>query len=50
MRKGIKEDLAGNVLFIYQFAEEVIPGGAKAMIEDGCLDGVDVVYGAHVLI
>ncbi|KAA9017676.1 M20 metallopeptidase family protein [Niallia endozanthoxylica] len=45
----VKEDLAGNVLFIHQFAEEVIPGGAKVMIEDGCLDGVDVVYGAHVL-
>lgn len=45
----VKEDLAGNVLFIHQFAEEVIPGGAKAMIEDGCLDGVDVVYGAHVI-
>ena len=45
----VKENLAGNVLFIHQFAEEVIPGGAKAMIEDGCLDGVDVVYGAHVL-
>ncbi|WP_338449892.1 amidohydrolase [Niallia oryzisoli] len=45
----VKADLAGNVLFIHQFAEEVIPGGAKAMIEDGCLDGVDVVYGAHVL-
>src|SRR5699024_5448808 len=30
------------------FAEEVIPGGAKFMVEDGCLDGVDVVYGAHV--
>ncbi|AGT31074.1 hypothetical protein M493_03840 [Geobacillus genomosp. 3] len=45
----VKEHLQGNVLFIHQFAEEVIPGGAKAMIEDGCLDGVDVVYGAHVL-
>jgi amidohydrolase len=44
----VKEELEGNVLFIHQFAEEVIPGGAKAMIEDGCLDGVDVVYGAHV--
>ncbi|MBB6283430.1 M20 metallopeptidase family protein [Geobacillus subterraneus] len=45
----VKEQIPGNVLFIHQFAEEVIPGGAKAMIEDGCLDGVDVVYGAHVL-
>ncbi|MBT2698982.1 amidohydrolase [Bacillus sp. ISL-40] len=45
----VKEYLHGNVLFIHQFAEEVIPGGAKAMIEDGCLENVGVVYGAHVL-
>lgn len=43
-----KATLEGNVVFLHQFAEEVIPGGAKAMIEDGCLEGVDVVYGAHV--
>ena len=44
----VKNQLEGNVLFIHQFAEEVIPGGAKSMIEDGCLDGADVIYGAHV--
>ncbi|MGG3557906.1 M20 family metallopeptidase [Peribacillus frigoritolerans] len=44
----VKDELEGNVVFIHQFAEEVIPGGAKSMIEDGCLDGVDVIYGAHV--
>lgn len=45
---GVREQLAGNVVFIHQFAEEVTPGGARPMIEDGCLDGVDVIYGAHV--
>ncbi|MDQ0217401.1 amidohydrolase [Peribacillus cavernae] len=44
----VKEEIEGNVVFIHQFAEEKIPGGAKLMIEDGCLDGVDVIYGAHV--
>ncbi|MEF2094708.1 M20 family metallopeptidase [Bacillus sp. CFBP9009] len=44
----VKDELEGNVVFIHQFAEEVIPGGAKSMIEEGCLDGVDVIYGAHV--
>lgn len=44
----VKEKIEGNVVFIHQFAEETIPGGAKFMIEDGCLDGVDVIYGAHV--
>jgi amidohydrolase len=45
----VRGDLAGNVVFVHQFAEEQTPGGAKAMIEDGCLDGVDAIYGAHVL-
>ncbi|RFU66618.1 M20 metallopeptidase family protein [Peribacillus glennii] len=44
----VKNEIQGNVVFIHQFAEEKIPGGAKSMIEDGCLDGVDVIYGAHV--
>lgn len=45
---AIKDDLAGNVVFIHQHAEEVAPGGAKPMIEDGCLDGVDVIFGTHL--
>ncbi|PWW31403.1 amidohydrolase [Cytobacillus oceanisediminis] len=44
----VRDEIEGNVLFIHQFAEEVIPGGAKSMIEDGCLGGADVIYGAHV--
>jgi amidohydrolase len=44
----MKEGLQGNVVFIHQFAEELAPGGAKPMIEDGCLDGVDVIYGTHL--
>ncbi|MDG5471252.1 amidohydrolase [Jeotgalibacillus sp. ET6] len=36
------------MVFIHQFAEEVSPGGAEAMIADGCLEGVDAIYGAHV--
>lgn len=44
----VRDKLRGNVVFLHQFGEEKPPGGAKAMIEDGCLDGVDVIYGAHV--
>lgn len=44
-----KENIPGNVVFIHQFAEEIHPGGAKPMIEDGCLDGVDVIFGCHLL-
>jgi len=43
-----REDLSGNDVFIHQFAEEMVPGGAKLMIEDGCLDGVDVIFGNHL--
>lgn len=43
-----REDLAGNIVLLHQHAEEAPPGGAKAMIEDGCLDGVDEVYGIHL--
>ncbi|WP_408006892.1 M20 family metallopeptidase [Pseudalkalibacillus sp. A8] len=44
----VKENIIGTVVFIHQFAEEVAPGGAELMIRDGCLDGVDEIYGAHV--
>ncbi|WP_347552754.1 amidohydrolase [Pseudalkalibacillus hwajinpoensis] len=43
-----KDQLPGKVVFIHQFAEEITPGGAKPMIEDGCLDGVDVLFGTHL--
>ncbi|MGE7984460.1 M20 metallopeptidase family protein [Solibacillus sp. NPDC093137] len=43
-----RDALHGNVVFIHQCAEEVVPGGAKAMVEAGCLNGVDYVYGSHV--
>ncbi|GIO04110.1 putative amidohydrolase YhaA [Brevibacillus reuszeri] len=43
-----RDQLPGTVVFIHQFAEELAPGGARPMIEDGCLDGVDVIYGCHL--
>lgn len=44
----LKEALPGEYVFIHQHAEEYAPGGAKPMIEDGCLDGVDVIFGTHL--
>ena len=44
----ISHELHGNVVLIHQFAEEMAPGGAKPMIEAGCLEGVDVIFGTHV--
>lgn len=43
-----RDRLHGNVVFLFQPAEEVSPGGAKPMIEEGALDGVDVIYGVHL--
>lgn len=43
-----KEQLTGNVVLIHQHAEEVVPGGAREMIADGCLEGVDVIFGTHL--
>ena len=45
---SMREQLSGTIVFIHQHAEELAPGGAIAMIEDGCLEGVDEIYGAHL--
>lgn len=45
----LKDQLKGNVVILHQPAEETPPGGAAAMIEDGCLEGVDNVFGIHLM-
>ncbi|MFD1928607.1 M20 family metallopeptidase [Sporosarcina siberiensis] len=45
---SMKGELQGDVVFIHQHAEEVYPGGAIEMIADGCLKGVDVIFGTHL--
>lgn len=45
----LKEQWNGKVVILHQHAEELPPGGAKAMIADGCLEGVDNVLGLHVI-
>ncbi|MGE4440707.1 MAG: M20 family metallopeptidase [Desulfomicrobium sp.] len=37
-----------HVRFLFQPNEEFQPGGARPMVEAGCLDGVDRVFGLHV--
>ena len=44
----MKDELNGTVKLIFQPGEEVAQG-AKRMIEDGALDGVDEVFGMHVM-
>src|SRR5699024_9812688 len=43
-----QDELPGTVVFIHQHAEEYAPGGAKPMIEAGCLNGVEAVFGTHL--
>jgi amidohydrolase len=46
---GMKSQLSGTVVFLFQPAEEG-PGGAEPMIKDGAMDNpkVDAVFGLHV--
>jgi amidohydrolase len=50
--KGLRPkqaELSGNVVFLFQPAEELPPGGAKAMIAAGAMQNptVDAVFGLH---
>ena len=43
-----KENLSGTIRFLFQPSEEHFPGGAIFMIQDGALEGVDAIIGAHL--
>jgi amidohydrolase len=43
-----RDDLVGEIRFIFQHAEELLPGGARDLVEAGVMDGVDLVVGAHL--
>lgn len=42
-----KHLLRGSVKFVFQAAEEKLPGGAKQLCADGVMDGVDMIFGMH---
>lgn len=44
----MRDELEGQVLFLFQPAEEVPPGGAIAMVQAGVMDQVDGVFGLHL--
>ncbi|MFJ8235590.1 M20 family metallopeptidase [Ureibacillus sp. NPDC094379] len=46
--KQFEDQLKGEVILLFQPAEEKPPGGAQFMIEDGVLNDVDVIFGAHL--
>lgn len=41
--------LHGSVRFIFQHAEELPPGGAQELVDLGVLDGVEKIFGLHVM-
>ncbi|MCA0753920.1 amidohydrolase [Paenibacillus sp. N4] len=43
-----RAQLKGERRLLFQAAEEVTPGGALPMINDGALEGVDAIYGVHL--
>ena len=45
---GLKDRLNGNVVFLFQPAEELPPGGAIDMVRQGALEGVDAIFGLHL--
>ncbi|MFJ7308060.1 M20 family metallopeptidase [Peribacillus frigoritolerans] len=45
----MKEQIKGEVRFLFQHAEELPPGGAQEMVRAGVLDGVDMIIGSHLL-
>jgi amidohydrolase len=45
----IRDELPGEVRFVFQHAEELPPGGATEIVDSGVLDGVDAVVGCHLV-
>jgi amidohydrolase len=46
---GMTDRLAGTVKLIFQHAEELPPGGAQELVKAGVLDGVDAIFGLHIM-
>ncbi|GMA97541.1 amidohydrolase [Pelosinus sp. IPA-1] len=44
----LKDNLTGNIRFLFQPSEECFPGGAALMIKEGALTDVDTIIGAHL--
>ena len=43
-----KDDIKGEIRFIFQHAEELLPGGAQEIVKTGAVDDVDEFLGLHV--
>lgn len=45
----MQEEIEGTVVFLFQHAEEVPPGGALDIIASGAIDQVDAFFGMHII-
>ncbi len=45
---GMRDEISGEVRFLFQHAEETYPGGAEEMVRAGAMEGVDAVTGIHL--
>ena len=45
---GMREEVEGEVRFIFQHAEELDPGGAQELVDAGVMEGVDAIFGIHL--
>ncbi|KZR60058.1 M20 metallopeptidase family protein [Pseudobacillus badius] len=43
-----KDKIHGTVLFIFQHAEEALPGGAIELVDKNLLNGIDAMFGYHL--
>ena len=43
------DQVKNNIVLIFQSSEEASPSGAKQLVKEGVLDGVDAVYGIHYM-
>ena len=43
-----REEISGEIRFIFQHAEEVSPGGALGLVDVGVVDNVDHIFALHV--
>ena len=44
---SVKDEIPGTVRLIFQPAEETVQG-AKALVKQGALEGVDMIFGQHI--
>lgn len=45
---SLRDQMKGEIRFLFQHAEELAPGGAEQMVQAGVMDGVDIIIGTHL--